>query len=197
LIIRPKQSIEEIYWADMERRYLKYETSELGDCPKCRYELQPGFVKCPQCGEELKVQCECCKVYISKNWKYCPYCGDQRLLRAMPNIQAPISQAVMQQSIQETKQIAAEAVEGKKTRYATRTGFFNWLFTHFPRMIGEKFKSMVVGMKPKKKVVVENSAVKSEADPKKSTPNEKPVNNKNNNNNSKKHSKNSSKDSKK
>ena len=31
LIVRPTQTIEEIYWSDLERRYLKFETSELGE----------------------------------------------------------------------------------------------------------------------------------------------------------------------
>ncbi len=28
---------------DLERRYLKYETSELGDCPRCGSQLYPGM----------------------------------------------------------------------------------------------------------------------------------------------------------
>ena len=56
LIIRPNQTIEEIYWSDLERRYLKYETSELGDCPKCGTQLFPGFRYCPECKYKLKVK---------------------------------------------------------------------------------------------------------------------------------------------
>jgi hypothetical protein len=44
LIIRPSQTIEQIYWSDLERRYLKFETQELGDCPKCGTQLYPGYI---------------------------------------------------------------------------------------------------------------------------------------------------------
>jgi hypothetical protein len=57
LIIRPGQTIEEIYWADLERRYLKYETAELGDCPKCGRQLYPGYTFCPNCRNKIKRKC--------------------------------------------------------------------------------------------------------------------------------------------
>ncbi len=74
MIIRPKATIQEQYWADLEKRYLLYETAELFDCPKCGYPLQPGFVNCPNCAEVIKVKCEC-GVNIDKYWKHCPFCG--------------------------------------------------------------------------------------------------------------------------
>ena len=75
LIIRPGETIEEIYWEDLERRYLKYETSELGDCPRCGSQLYPGYVFCTNCGYRLKVKCPQCGVLIDKNHIFCEYCG--------------------------------------------------------------------------------------------------------------------------
>ncbi|HVX92537.1 MAG TPA: zinc ribbon domain-containing protein [Candidatus Dojkabacteria bacterium] len=74
MIIRPKATIQEQYWADLEKRYLLYETADLFDCPKCGYPLQPGFVNCPNCAEVVKIKCEC-GVNIDKYWKHCPFCG--------------------------------------------------------------------------------------------------------------------------
>ncbi len=119
LIIRPSQTIEEIYWSDLERRYLKYETAELGDCPKCGTQLLPGYTFCPNCRYMLKKKCPSCKVYVDRKSKYCPHCGEETGKRIAPEELSP-SVEVMEQQIQATKEEAVEAVESNMTRYSTR-----------------------------------------------------------------------------
>jgi hypothetical protein len=121
LIIRPSQTIEEIYWADLERRYLKYETAELGDCPKCGSQLFPGYTYCPDCRYKLKMKCPRCKVYVDKKNKFCPHCGQELRKRRSPEQESPTKE-VMQQQIQATKDEAKEVVESEKTRYSQRGG---------------------------------------------------------------------------
>ena len=120
LILRPSQTIEQIYWADLERRYLKYETSELDDCTKCGTQLYPGYTFCPTCGFEIKVKCKSCDVYIEKNSEYCPFCG----VKAKKDILEPEDVAptreVMEQQIQASKEEAAMIVESEHTRYSTK-----------------------------------------------------------------------------
>ena len=118
LIIRPSETIEEIYWSDLERRYLKYETSELGDCPKCGYQLLPGFIFCPNCGFELKRKCSGCDVYVDRDYKYCPYCNN-RVGYLSKEKEAPTTQ-IMEQQAQESRDEATEVVEAKQTRYKTQ-----------------------------------------------------------------------------
>lgn len=120
LILRPSQTIEQIYWADLERRYLKYETSELGDCVKCGTQLYPGYTFCPTCGLEIKVKCKSCDVYIEKNNEYCPYCG-VRVENEVEIVEeeAP-SREVMEQQIQASKDEATKVVEAEQTRYSTK-----------------------------------------------------------------------------
>lgn len=122
LFVRPKRSVEEIYWADLERRYLKFETSELGDCPSCGFQLQPGFVNCPECSYVLKVKCVDCEVLIDKDWKNCAYCGtkNEDYKRGMED---EVDREEMDEKIRATKEEASETVEAKKTRYAFRGGF--------------------------------------------------------------------------
>lgn len=122
LIIRPNETIEEIYWSDLERRYLKYETSELGDCPKCGFQLLPGFIFCPNCGFELKIKCSQCDVYVDRNYKLCPYCSN-RVNYSSKEEESP-STEVMEQQIKESKDQATEVVESKKTRYKTQQDIF-------------------------------------------------------------------------
>lgn len=118
LIIRPSETIEEIYWSDLERRYLKYETSELGDCPKCGCQLLPGFVFCPNCGFELKRKCSKCDVFVDRDYKYCPYCNN-RVGYLSKEKEAPTAQ-IMEQQIKESRDEATEVVEAKQTRYKTQ-----------------------------------------------------------------------------
>ncbi len=75
LIIRPKVTIEESYWMDLERKYLKFEAAGLEDCPRCGEEVLPNFIHCPNCGKELRVKCKGCDIYLEPDWNVCPFCG--------------------------------------------------------------------------------------------------------------------------
>ncbi len=121
LIIRPGQTIEEIYWADLERRYLKYETAELGDCPKCGRQLFPGYTFCPNCRYKLKRKCNRCQVFVDKKDKFCPHCGNEMKKRRSPEETSPTKE-VMEEQVRATKEEATEVVESKKTRYSTKGG---------------------------------------------------------------------------
>ncbi|MDX9739308.1 MAG: zinc ribbon domain-containing protein [Candidatus Dojkabacteria bacterium] len=122
LIIRPSETIDQIYWADLERRYLKYETSELGDCSKCGAQLLPGYVFCTNCGNEIKKECPKCKVMISKGSKFCAYCGTQVGYRSVKEDEYPTVQ-VMEQQILATKEEASETVQSKRIRYKPSGSF--------------------------------------------------------------------------
>jgi RNA polymerase subunit RPABC4/transcription elongation factor Spt4 len=120
LILRPSQTIEQIYWADLERRYLKYETSELGDCVKCGTQLYPGYTFCPTCGSDIKIKCKSCDVYIEKNSEYCPYCGTKTVNEVLVSEDIAPSREVMEQQIQASKDEATKVVEAEQTRYSTK-----------------------------------------------------------------------------
>ncbi len=122
LIVRPSETIEQIYWADLERRYLKYETAELGDCPKCGHQLLPRYVHCSNCGNEIKRKCPKCGVLINKDHKFCENCGTQLRERAIAEEQYP-NVTVMEQQILATKEHATQTVESKRTRYKTGKSF--------------------------------------------------------------------------
>jgi hypothetical protein len=115
LIVRPSETIEQIYWGDLERRYLKFETSDLGDCPSCCSQLYPGYVHCPNCGFELKKKCPSCDMLVNRDCKYCVYCGYQISKRLIPEVLPDAT--VMQQQILASKEQAAQTVEENRTRY--------------------------------------------------------------------------------
>ncbi len=150
LIIRPSETIEEIYWEDLERRYLKYETSELGDCPRCGSQLYPGYVFCTNCGYRLKVKCPQCGVLIDKDHVFCEYCGfkikeKKETLEEYPTVQA------MEKQITATKREAEKTVESKMTKYKTGNSFVvklgNSIVSSISKLGGkkeEKYEEQVV-----------------------------------------------------
>lgn len=155
LIIRPNLTIEEIYWADLERRYLKYETNELGDCPKCGTQLYPGYLYCPKCKYRIKVKCGNCNVYIDKGSNFCPFCGISRAALVQGRAQASLSIEDMEKQKEELKEEQAEVVETKGTKYSSARE------TMSAKIIGG-YKIIVDGIKNifKKKKVEKKNPVK-------------------------------------
>ena len=167
LLIRPQFTIEEVYWSDLERRYLKYETKELGDCPKCGYQLQPGYIYCPECNYELKVKCKGCELYFDKDNKYCPYCGFINK-KEIPLEQ--ISAKELQEIASANKDEIVQTVEEKGTRYSSKKGvffksadFFNKIFhTKTPeekaeeKRINAEKKAQEQRIKKEKRIEAEN-----------------------------------------
>ena len=123
LIIRPSETIEEIYWADLERRYLKYETADLGDCPECGSQLFPGYVHCTNCGYTIKIKCPQCDVLVDKDHKFCEFCGFQLRKKVALEEEKYPDVEVMEKQITATKEHAVETVESKRTRYKTGPSF--------------------------------------------------------------------------
>lgn len=119
LVIRPDQTIEGTYWEDLERRYMKYETSELGDCPQCNAQLLPGFIFCSNCGYELKVKCSNCEVFVDRNYKFCPFCSNQIRDRAVRE-EVELKPEEMEAEVQATKDEITEVVESDKTKYSKK-----------------------------------------------------------------------------
>lgn len=75
LLARPRWTIEEKFWMDLERRHLLYETAELGDCHACGAQLSVGYQFCRECGEPVAMQCKGCGEQFPLDSRFCPYCG--------------------------------------------------------------------------------------------------------------------------
>lgn len=123
LIVRPSETIDEIYWGDLERRYLKYEAKDLGDCPRCGTQLFPGFVFCPNCKKRLKRKCSACEVYVDLEYKFCPNCGNQ--MQEKVKKEKGITQKEMQKQIEETKDEAHETVKSRRSKYKQEANFIH------------------------------------------------------------------------
>jgi predicted RNA-binding Zn-ribbon protein involved in translation (DUF1610 family) len=153
LIVRPTETIDEIYWGDLERRYLKYEAKDLGDCERCGTQLYPGFVFCPNCGKRIKRKCSNCEVYVDLEYKYCPNCGNK--MQKNMKKEKEISQEEMKKQIDETKEEAHETVKSKKSKYKQEQNFLHGVGESIIKgykLLGKKVKKLFEKKEPEEKV---------------------------------------------
>jgi hypothetical protein len=57
-------------------------------CPRCGYDIHPGFTFCPPCSYKLTPICPQCQRSVGVNDVYCPYCGNS-LRQAAPVSRPP------------------------------------------------------------------------------------------------------------
>jgi RNA polymerase subunit RPABC4/transcription elongation factor Spt4 len=74
--------LAEAYARSLEEESLIQEIEERQACPECRHRIQPDFILCPNCGEQLKYSCPECHRLMELNWHRCPYCGNEKAVQA-------------------------------------------------------------------------------------------------------------------
>lgn len=166
LILRPRLTVQEQYWSELERRYLMYETAELGDCDKCGNMMQPGFVYCPFCKEEVKVKCGSCGVNIDKRWVNCAYCGEEN--KSLKRNGKEIENGVVGEKVvlePEDGNSVAPTIVRKKIRYETFSEFMKRKIAQFREKREEKMMLMEAKRKEKETQKAERKA-KEEAESK-------------------------------
>lgn len=57
-----------------DKSYLIKDTEK---CIYCGKKIDPDFLYCPYCQEELKKKCDSCGKLIYSDWRYCPYCEEK------------------------------------------------------------------------------------------------------------------------
>jgi RNA polymerase subunit RPABC4/transcription elongation factor Spt4 len=45
-------------------------------CKSCGVNINPTYLYCPHCHEEVKKVCKSCGKLIDLDWRYCPFCQD-------------------------------------------------------------------------------------------------------------------------
>ncbi len=78
VILRPKDTMAEIYDRRLEAEALLHEIQEQATCPTCRRKVEDDFLVCPYCRSTLRTACESCGRPASSSWVVCPYCGAER-----------------------------------------------------------------------------------------------------------------------
>lgn len=91
LVLRPRDTLIEMYDHQLEAEALLHEIQEQAVCPACRRKIEPDFVSCPYCRSALRTPCDSCGRAISSTWVLCAYCGAERVeaAPARPTASAP------------------------------------------------------------------------------------------------------------
>jgi RNA polymerase subunit RPABC4/transcription elongation factor Spt4 len=75
MILRPRQTLAEIYERQLEEESLLAEMTERQTCGNCHARIEPDFQVCPSCGQKLKRSCPKCERLLELRWTFCPYCA--------------------------------------------------------------------------------------------------------------------------
>jgi RNA polymerase subunit RPABC4/transcription elongation factor Spt4 len=75
LIVRPRQTLAELYERQLEEESLLAEMTERQTCPTCHYRVENDFQICPSCGTKLRRPCPRCDHLLELKWNVCPFCG--------------------------------------------------------------------------------------------------------------------------
>jgi len=75
MILRPRQTLAEIYERQLEEESLLAEMTERQTCSNCHARIEGDFQVCPSCGQKLKRSCPKCERLLELRWTFCPYCA--------------------------------------------------------------------------------------------------------------------------
>jgi hypothetical protein len=78
LLIRPQETLAQVYQRSLEEEALLQDLEEISACPNCRHPVEADFVICPLCRTQLKEPCVNCGRPLSYSWIACPYCSTAR-----------------------------------------------------------------------------------------------------------------------
>ncbi len=74
LILRPKETLDQVFQRALEEEYLLQDLDELPLCPGCQRSVDADFVICPHCQSSLRHACASCSRLVDRRWAVCPYC---------------------------------------------------------------------------------------------------------------------------
>jgi RNA polymerase subunit RPABC4/transcription elongation factor Spt4 len=95
MILRPRQTLAEIYERQLEEESLLAEMTERQTCSNCHARIDQDFQVCPSCGQKLKRSCPKCERLLELRWTFCPYCATNVGGVPMPQNMAGLGPAPM------------------------------------------------------------------------------------------------------
>lgn len=96
MILRPRQTLAEIYERQLEEESLLAEMTERQTCNNCHARVETDFQICPSCGQKLKRSCPKCERLLELRWTFCPYCATNVGGAPVPSMQGMPGMAAMQ-----------------------------------------------------------------------------------------------------
>jgi hypothetical protein len=77
LIVRPRESLAEVYERSLAEESLLAEVEKNQLCPVCRDRVQADWLVCPNCRTRLHRVCPSCNRLAQPEWPLCAYCGHE------------------------------------------------------------------------------------------------------------------------
>ena len=121
LILRPKDTLADVYDRQLEAEALMHELQEAPACPTCRRKIEAEFVACPYCRTALREPCEACSRALAFGWVLCPYCGAERAQRPAAAAVAVATPAAPSTTPAEEPPVAASRPARPQRRPSTAT----------------------------------------------------------------------------
>jgi RNA polymerase subunit RPABC4/transcription elongation factor Spt4 len=75
LIVRPRESLAEVYERSLAEETLLAEVEKNRLCPTCRHRVEGEWLVCPNCRTRLHRVCPTCNHLAEPDWAICAYCG--------------------------------------------------------------------------------------------------------------------------
>jgi RNA polymerase subunit RPABC4/transcription elongation factor Spt4 len=88
MMIRPKETLAEVYDRSLEEETLLRELEETLTCDSCGIPVKDAWVFCPSCHNQLQNSCTSCGSLVRQEWDICVYCGSPKQAapqRGQPN----------------------------------------------------------------------------------------------------------------
>jgi hypothetical protein len=82
LMIRPKETLAEVYDRALEEEALLREIEETLACASCGVPAKETWVYCPNCHAQLQHTCPSCGNLVRNEWEICVYCGTAQQMAA-------------------------------------------------------------------------------------------------------------------
>ncbi len=92
MILRPRQTLSEVYERSLEEEALLQGIEERMACPGCNRRIHEDYMICPTCHTRLKKACVSCGRLLHLRWNICPWCGAvQTAAKAIPSAPQPVA----------------------------------------------------------------------------------------------------------
>ncbi len=115
LILRPRETLSEVYERSLEEEALLQGIEERLACPGCNRRIEEAFMICPTCHTRLKKECPACGRLLHLRWNICPYCSAvQTLAKAVSPPSEP--EVTLVESTREIPQLASGEEEAASPR---------------------------------------------------------------------------------
>ena len=77
LIVRPRESLAEVYERSLAEESLLAEVEKNELCPVCRDRIHADWLVCPNCRTRLHRVCPSCSRLADPEWPLCAFCGHE------------------------------------------------------------------------------------------------------------------------